>query len=66
MDLDENVTEIEKDDDHAWTLCVHAFSDLTRVSPVVFVYLLKEAYFCGMISPPCSPNIFSANTKYFP
>ncbi|KAF7805066.1 exonuclease mut-7-like protein isoform X1 [Senna tora] len=43
----QEATEIDGEKDHASTLCVHAFSDLTRVSPVVFVYLLKESYFCG-------------------
>lgn len=26
------------------TVCLHSFSDLTYVSPVVFLYLLKECY----------------------
>lgn len=26
------------------TVCLHAFSDLTYVSPLVFLYLLKECY----------------------
>ncbi|GAB2211629.1 hypothetical protein Drorol1_Dr00024953 [Drosera rotundifolia] len=29
------------------TLSLHAFSDLSVVSPVVFLYLLKECYVCG-------------------
>ncbi|KAF8098282.1 hypothetical protein N665_0269s0008 [Sinapis alba] len=29
------------------TLCLHAFSDLTHVSPLVFLYLLKECYLHG-------------------
>ncbi|OMP10957.1 hypothetical protein COLO4_04134 [Corchorus olitorius] len=29
------------------SICVHAFTDLTYVAPVVFVYLLKECYFNG-------------------
>lgn len=32
----------------AWTLSVHAFSDLTYISPVVFIYLLKECYIHGI------------------
>ncbi|KAK6911630.1 3'-5' exonuclease domain [Dillenia turbinata] len=28
-------------------ICLHAFSDLTYISPVVFLYLLKECYVCG-------------------
>lgn len=34
-------------DKQSWTLRQHAFSDLSHVSPVVFLYLLKECYFCG-------------------
>lgn len=26
---------------------LHAFSDLSHVSPATFVYLLKECYLCG-------------------
>ncbi|KAM1749467.1 hypothetical protein ACFX12_010335 [Malus domestica] len=29
------------------TICKHAFSDLTHITPLVFVYLLKECYFHG-------------------
>ncbi|KAF6165592.1 hypothetical protein GIB67_021862 [Kingdonia uniflora] len=29
------------------TICLHAFSDLSRISPVIFVYLLKECYLRG-------------------
>lgn len=32
------------------TLCLHAFSDLTHVSPLVFLYLLKECYIHGKVS----------------
>ncbi|KAK6915646.1 3'-5' exonuclease domain, partial [Dillenia turbinata] len=28
-------------------ICLHTFSDITNVSPVVFLYLLKECYVCG-------------------
>lgn len=31
------------------TLCLHAFSDLTHVSPAVFLYLLKECYIHGKV-----------------
>ncbi|ESQ29728.1 hypothetical protein EUTSA_v10023373mg [Eutrema salsugineum] len=31
----------------ARALCLHAFSDLTHVSPVVFLYLLKQCYIHG-------------------
>lgn len=29
------------------TVCLHSFSDLSCVSPIVFLYLLKENYFSG-------------------
>ena len=38
--------------DQTGTICVHAFSDLTYISPVVFLYLLKECYTHGMIFLP--------------
>ncbi|KAJ1383486.1 Ribonuclease H-like superfamily [Sesbania bispinosa] len=50
MGLEENAAEIgnKKDNDcQTWTLCKHAFYDLTHVSPVVFLFLLKECYFYG-------------------
>lgn len=28
-------------------ICLHVFSDLTNVSPAVFIYLLKECYIYG-------------------
>lgn len=31
------------------TLCLHAFSDLTHVSPLVFLYLLKQCYIHGSL-----------------
>ncbi|KAL1219142.1 3'-5' exonuclease [Cardamine amara subsp. amara] len=44
MDFDpEEADDIES----VGTLCLHAFSDLTYVSPVVFLYLLKESYIHG-------------------
>ncbi|KAG5383209.1 hypothetical protein IGI04_034679 [Brassica rapa subsp. trilocularis] len=36
----------EEADGHG-TLCLHAFSDLTHVSPLVFLYLLKQCYIHG-------------------
>ncbi|GAB4835758.1 hypothetical protein Ancab_000667 [Ancistrocladus abbreviatus] len=50
MGFEERVPDlcIEKDNtEPRLTLSLHAFSDLSRVSPVVFVYLLKECYICG-------------------
>ncbi|KAK4282732.1 hypothetical protein QN277_014076 [Acacia crassicarpa] len=50
MGLEDNAAEILDKKDHACqssTLCMHAFYDLTHVSPVVFLYLLKECYFYG-------------------
>ncbi|GFZ07207.1 polynucleotidyl transferase, ribonuclease H-like superfamily protein [Actinidia rufa] len=52
MDLDGRVAELQSEDRtrQEWAICLHAFSDLSHVSPVVFLYLLKECYACGMIS----------------
>ncbi|XP_041016662.1 uncharacterized protein LOC121259220 isoform X1 [Juglans microcarpa x Juglans regia] len=50
MGLEERPIELpnEKDKTHpTGTICVHAFSDLTYISPVVFLYLLKECYIHG-------------------
>ncbi|KAF7817961.1 Exonuclease mut-7-like isoform A [Senna tora] len=50
MGLKENVSEIHNKKNRACqtsTLCMHAFYDLAHVSPVVFLYLLKECYFYG-------------------
>lgn len=33
--------------DCAWTVSVHTFSDITNISPVVFLHLLKECYIHG-------------------
>ncbi|ESW16981.1 hypothetical protein PHAVU_007G200000 [Phaseolus vulgaris] len=50
MDLEEKVAKTGNTNDNAsqtWTLCTHAFYDLTHVSPVVFMFLLKEYYYYG-------------------
>ncbi|KDP23413.1 hypothetical protein JCGZ_23246 [Jatropha curcas] len=50
MGLEEGVLELQnkKEKTHqTLEICVHAFSDLTYVSPVVFLYLLKECYIHG-------------------
>ncbi|KAL2325579.1 hypothetical protein Fmac_024637 [Flemingia macrophylla] len=50
MGLEETVEVTSNDKDNAsqmWTLCTHAFHDLTHVSPVVFMFLLKECYYHG-------------------
>ncbi|ONK63283.1 uncharacterized protein A4U43_C07F13370 [Asparagus officinalis] len=31
----------------SWTICLHAFADMSHVPPAVFVYLLKECYLSG-------------------
>ncbi|CAH2046829.1 unnamed protein product [Thlaspi arvense] len=57
MDLDpeEAVSGFLRDEEEACgpesegTLSLHAFSDLTHVSPIVFLYLLKECYIHGSI-----------------
>ncbi|EEF49941.1 3-5 exonuclease, putative [Ricinus communis] len=47
MGLEETI-DIKKDKaNQTLTICLHAFSDLTYVSPVVFLYLLKECYIHG-------------------
>ncbi|XP_041020298.1 exonuclease mut-7 homolog isoform X2 [Juglans microcarpa x Juglans regia] len=50
MGLVERSTDLhnKKDkSDQTGTILVHAFSDLTYISPVVFLYLLKECYIHG-------------------
>ncbi|XP_059440089.1 uncharacterized protein LOC132172583 isoform X3 [Corylus avellana] len=50
MGLEERVADLhnKKDKtDQTGTICVHAFSDLSYISPVVFLYLLKECYIHG-------------------
>jgi hypothetical protein len=45
LDSKEADLEVIRDEkSEANTVCLHAFSDLTYVSPVVFLYLLKECY----------------------
>lgn len=39
--------EINKHADRDKYLCIHAFSDLSHISPPIFIYLLKECYLCG-------------------
>lgn len=45
MGLEENVAEV--DNKERWTLCKHTFYDLSNVSPVVFMFMLKECYYYG-------------------
>ncbi|XP_010674126.1 uncharacterized protein LOC104890363 isoform X2 [Beta vulgaris subsp. vulgaris] len=49
MGLEKRVAEHNdvKQDNQSRALCLHAFSDLSCVSPVVFLYLLKESYIYG-------------------
>ncbi|GAB2287289.1 hypothetical protein Dimus_021669 [Dionaea muscipula] len=50
MSIGGRIAEIRSDKDIAepvLTLNLHAFSNLSPVSPVVFLYLLKECYVCG-------------------
>lgn len=37
----------EKEQTSSFTICLHAFSDLSHVPPTVFVYLLKQCYVRG-------------------
>ncbi|XP_024927020.3 uncharacterized protein LOC107411799 isoform X2 [Ziziphus jujuba] len=50
MGLDKRTAEIQNNNGKAQqtrTVCTHAFYDLTYISPVVFIYLLKECYVYG-------------------
>lgn len=47
-----NLHDLKEKDHQTLTLSVHAFSDLTYVSPIVFLYLLKECYIHGKMSHP--------------
>ncbi|GLT47671.1 hypothetical protein SLA2020_213470 [Shorea laevis] len=50
MGLEENIVrrpDRRNETGQEKTICLHAFSDLAHVSPVVFLYLLKECYFHG-------------------
>ncbi|KAJ8771811.1 hypothetical protein K2173_026988 [Erythroxylum novogranatense] len=50
MGLKEMVPELlTKEDQISQTLCRHSFSNLNHVSPVVFLYLLKECYTHGRL-----------------
>lgn len=50
MALDGNIQEHNSDAAHQLlTMCTHSYFDLTHVSPVVFLYLLKECYVRGTI-----------------
>lgn len=46
MGLEENLAETDSAS-QMWTLCTHAFYDLTHVTPVLFMFLLKECYYYG-------------------
>ncbi|CAH8381956.1 unnamed protein product [Eruca vesicaria subsp. sativa] len=48
LDPEEAVSVVEHEEaESLGALCLHAFSDLTHVSPVVFLYLLKQCYIHG-------------------
>ncbi|KAK4782336.1 hypothetical protein SAY86_016438 [Trapa natans] len=49
MGLDKEAVKHKQEADHGWTLAVHAFSDLTSVSPIIFLYLLKACYASGTL-----------------
>jgi hypothetical protein len=59
MGLEENVVEVDskEDSDCEWTLCKHTFYDLSHVSPVVFMFMLKECYYYGMNLFFCNANV---------
>lgn len=47
--MNERVEDLQNRDEtqKAWSISAHAFSDLSHVSPLMFLYLLKESYTCG-------------------
>ncbi|GJV85938.1 polynucleotidyl transferase, ribonuclease H-like superfamily protein [Tanacetum coccineum] len=49
MGVDEEALKLSSDDinHEEWSISRHTYSDLTNVSPVVFLYLLKECYIYG-------------------
>ncbi|EXC13329.1 hypothetical protein L484_012757 [Morus notabilis] len=50
MGLEERFAELHVDKEKApetWSICKHAFCDLTCISPLVFLYLLKGCYIHG-------------------
>ncbi|XP_071691496.1 uncharacterized protein [Rutidosis leptorrhynchoides] len=49
MGVDDNPSELSVGDitQQEWSITHHTYSDLTNVSPVVFLYLLKECYISG-------------------
>lgn len=52
MGVEGNLAEVDNKEDsdcQRWTLCKHTFYDLAHVSPVVFMFMLKECYYYGMI-----------------
>ncbi|CAE5960405.1 unnamed protein product [Arabidopsis arenosa] len=50
LDSEEADLEVKRDEKaKEGTMCLHSFSDLTYVSPVVFLYLLKECYKHGSL-----------------
>ncbi|OWM62909.1 uncharacterized protein LOC116214656 isoform X2 [Punica granatum] len=55
MGVEKEVVEHKQETCQEWTLSVHAFSDLTNVSPTVFLYLMKACYTSGT---------FKATTKF--
>ncbi|XP_043722158.1 uncharacterized protein LOC122669456 isoform X2 [Telopea speciosissima] len=44
---DDDAHKSKEEASQTQTLCLHAFSDLSHLSPAIFVYLLKECYACG-------------------
>lgn len=52
--------------DCTWTVSVHTFSDITNISPVVFLYLLKECYIHGKLFLPSLTNFILCKFYNFP
>ena len=60
MGFEETVLKLQVKEEKACemkTICMHAFTDLTYVSPVVFLYLLKECYVHGKVLLPFIANL---------
>ncbi|XP_056165516.1 uncharacterized protein LOC115662825 isoform X4 [Syzygium oleosum] len=46
---DKIVKQPEEETRESWTLCLHSLSDLSHISPIVFLYLIKECYASGTL-----------------
>ncbi|XP_030544902.1 uncharacterized protein LOC115751253 isoform X2 [Rhodamnia argentea] len=50
MGWDDKIVERPEEETHeSWTLSLHSLSDLSHISPIVFLYLIKECYTSGTL-----------------